>query len=246
MAGTQRPSRSFTWFLWLVSVTAGSMLSGPLSARDFAASVVKVRAVAADGAESFGSGVVIAIDLLATACHVTRDAKTIEIAHGAERWVGTVASGSPAHDLCLIHVPQLNLPAVAIRASASLQLGDRVSAAGFPNGDDLVVRDGAVEGLYTYEGGKVIRTSAVFDYGSSGGGLFDAEGALVGVLAFKARYGARLHFALPADWTTPGNPVFSRLVPFASSNERVAFWEQPKAAQPSFLRHALLEATSQR
>ena len=39
--------------------------------------LVKIRAVAADGSQSFGSGVVVATNRLATACHVTRDAKTI-------------------------------------------------------------------------------------------------------------------------------------------------------------------------
>lgn len=222
------------------------MSSGYLRAHDFANSLVKVRAVAADGSQSFGSGVVIAADLLATACHVTRDAKTIEVANEAKRWVATVESGSVMHDLCLISVADLGLPAVAIRASASLQSGERVVAAGFPSGGDLAVRDGVVEGLYRYDGGNVIRTSATFESGASGGGLFDEEGALVGLLAFKARSGAKLHFALPADWALPGSMISSRLGPIAASSERRAFWEHPRASQPSFLGHAILEAASQR
>jgi hypothetical protein len=119
-------------------------------------------------------------------------------------------------------------------------------AAGFPNGGDLAVRDGAVEGLYPYEGGQVIRASATFDAGASGGGLFDEEGVLVGLLAFKARSGANLHFALPADWALPGTTVSSQLGPIAASTQRRAFWEAPRASQPSFLGHALLEAASRR
>lgn len=246
MASPHCPSRSFARLLWFVSIAAGSLLTGPLAAHDFTASVVKIRAVDAKGSETFGSGVVIATDRLATACHVTRGAKTIEIAHGAETWVGTVESGSPAHDLCLISVPQLNLPALGIRASRSLQLGERVIAAGFPNGGDLTVREGVVEGLYLYDGGQVIRASAKFDAGASGGGLFDEEGALVGLLAFKARSGEKLHFALPADWALPGTMVSSLLGPIAISTERLAFWEVPRASQPLFLGHAMLEAASQR
>jgi S1-C subfamily serine protease len=246
MAGAYCPSRSFKRLLWFVSVAAGTLLTGPLGAHDFATSVVKIHAVDAKGSESFGSGVVIATDLLATACHVTREAKTIEIAHGTKRWFGRVESGSPTHDLCLISVPQLDLPALAIRASKSLQIGERVVAVGFPNGGDLAVRDGVVEGLYPYDGGQVIRASATFDAGASGGGLFDEEGALVGLLAFKARSGARLHFALPADWALPGTMVSSLLGPVEASTQRRAFWEVPRASQPSFLGHAMLEAASQR
>jgi len=232
--------------LWLVAAAVASVSSEPLRARDFADSLVKIRAVAADGSQSFGSGVVIATNLVATTCHVTREAKTIEVAHGAECSVATVESGSTMHDLCLISVPKLDLPAVAIRASESLHLGERVIAAGFSGGGDLAVRDGVVEGLYRYDGGNVIRTSATFDTGSSGGGLFDEEGALVGLLAFKARSGAKLHFALPADWALPGSMVSSLLGPVAVSSERSAFWERPRASQPPFLGHAMLEAASQR
>ena len=246
MAHAQCPRRSLAWLLWLVAAAVVGVSSGPLRAYDFADSLVKIRAVAADGSQSFGSGVVIATDLLATACHVTREAKTIEILHGAERWVGTIESGSLTHDLCLVSVVELGLPAVAIRASESLRPGERVIAAGFPGGGDLAVRDGIVEGLYRYDGGNVIRTSATFDTGSSGGGLFDEEGALVGLLAFKARSGAKLHFALPADWALPGSMVSSLLRPVAVSTQRSAFWERPRASQPPFLGHAMLEAASQR
>jgi S1-C subfamily serine protease len=246
MAHLQRRPRPLAWQLWLVAIAVASVSSGPLRARDFADSLVKIRAVAGDGSQSFGSGVVIATDLVATACHVTREAKTIEVAHGAERSVATVESGSTTHDLCLISVPKLDLPAVAIRDSESLHLGERVVAAGFAGGGDLAIRSGVVEGLYRYDGGNVIRTSATFDTGSSGGGLFDEEGALVGLLAFKARSGAKLHFALPADWALPGSMVSSLLGPVAVSSERSAFWERPRASQPAFLGHAMLEAASQR
>ena len=84
------------------------------------------------------------------------------------------------------------------------------------------------------------------DVGASGGGLFDEEGALVGFLAFKARSGARLHFALPADWALPGSMVSSLLGPVDVTKDRVAFWQQPRASQPAFLGHAMLEAASQR
>jgi S1-C subfamily serine protease len=237
--------RSFALLLSVAAMAAGAAAE-PLRANEFADSLVKIRALAGDGSETFGSGVVIATDLLATACHVTRGAKTIEIIHGLERRVVASESGSVTHDLCLVRVPDLGLPAVAIRASSSLHPGERVVAVGFPGGGDLTVHDGAVEGLYRFDGGNVIRTSATFDAGSSGGGLFDEEGVLVGLLAFKARSGAKLHFALPADWALPGTMVSALLRSLAYSTEHVAFWERPRATQPSFLGYAILEAASQR
>ena len=232
--------------LGFVAAVLASVLSGHLGARDFADSLVKVRAIAADGSVSNGSALVIATNLLATACHVTREANKLEVTHGGLTWAAAVESGSLTHDLCLVSVPNLDLPPVAIRGSASLQVGERVIAAGFPGGGNLAVRDGVVEGLYAYDGGQVIRTSATFDEGASGGGLFDAEGALVGLLAFKARSGTKLHFALPADWALPGSMVSSLFGPVAISTQRSAFWEHPRASQPPFLGHAMLEAASQR
>src|SRR5205823_4390873 len=151
MAHAQGHQRPLAWLLWLAATAMAIVSSGPLRAHDFAESLVKIRAVAADGSKSVGSGVVIAADLLATACHVTREAKTIEVAHGAKRWVAKVESGSLTHDLCLISVTELGLPAVAIRTSESLRLGERVVAAGFPGGGDLSVREGVVEGLYRFD-----------------------------------------------------------------------------------------------
>ena len=246
MVRIQGHPRLSIWLPGLAAVLLAGALSGPLGARDVADSLVKVRAVAADGSVSNGSAVVIATNLLATACHVTREAKTIEVTHRDRSWSATVESGSLTHDLCLLSVPDLDLPPVAIRGSASLQIGERVTASGFPGGGDLAVRDGVVEGLYAYDGGQVIRTSATFDAGASGGGLFDAEGALVGLLAFRARSGAKLHFALPADWVLPGSMVSSLLGSVAVSAQRSAFWERPRASQPPFLGHALREAASQR
>ena len=246
MARVRGHRRFSIWLPAFVAALLASVLCGPLGARDFADSLVKVRAVAADGSVSNGSAVVIATNLLATACHVTREAKTIEISHRDRSWRATVESGSLIHDLCLVSVPNLDLPPVAIRGSASLQVGERVTAVGFPGGGDLAVRDGVVEGLYPYDGGQVIRTSATFDAGASGGGLFDAEGALAGLLAFRARSGAKLNFALPADWALPGSMVSSLLGAVAVSAERSAFWERSRASQPSFLGHAILEAASQR
>ena len=236
-------ARSLVSLVW---AAAAAFPTNAAAARDYTQSLVKIRVIASDGSRSLWTGVVIASDVIATACHVIRQGRSIEVIHRSGQRRASIESGSVIHDLCLISVPNLNLPAVPIRASQFLRIGERVVAVGFPSGGDLVERDGVVEGLYRYDGGDVIRTSSTFDAGASGGGLFDEEGALVGLLAFKARSGARLHFALPADWALPGSMVSSLLGRVDVDEQRVAFWEQPRASQPAFLGHAMLEAASQR
>ncbi len=46
----------------------------------------------------------------------------------------------------------------------------------------------------------MIQTTAPISPGSSGGGLFDASGRLVGIVTFQHRFGQNLNFAVPADW----------------------------------------------
>jgi S1-C subfamily serine protease len=48
--------------------------------------------------------------------------------------------------------------------------------------------------------GQVIQTSAAISPGSSGGGLFDAEGQLVAITTFSLNKGQNLNFALPGEW----------------------------------------------
>ncbi len=207
------------------------------------ASVVKLRAVSADGEAKWGSAVVVAPGRLATTCHVTRRAATIEVARGGDRWIARAQAGSTIHDLCLLTVDGLDLPAVRTRAASDLAPGERVTAAGFEHGRDaLATATGTVKGLYRYDGGMVVRTSAAFDFGSSGGGLFDEEGNLVGLLAFKARTGTDLRFALPAEWIGADSIVGASFEPIDAAASALAFWERPAPNRPAFLGAALREA----
>src|SRR5260221_13457831 len=187
MVHTHRSPRALVSLPWLVVAAVAGILSGPLQARDFADSVVRIRAVAADGSQSRGSGVVIAANLVATACHVTREAKSIDVSRGTSRWAASVESGSAAHDLCLVSVANLDLPAVAIRRSEALKIGERDIAAGFLGGGELAVRDGMVEGLYPYDIGKGIRTTATIDTRSISRGLFYVVRELVSLLPVQSR-----------------------------------------------------------
>jgi S1-C subfamily serine protease len=207
------------------------------------ASVVKIRAVAADGEVKWGSAVVVGPERIATTCHVTRRATTIEVSHDGERWQARAQAGSAVHDLCVLTVEGLHLPSVRVRAAQDLAPGERVTAAGFEHGESVLVSSvGTVKSLYRYDEGMVIRTSAAFDFGSSGGGLFDEAGNLVGLLAFKARTGTDLRFALPSEWLVSGSAVAANFEPIDPAAPVSAFWERPAPNRPSFLGVALREA----
>jgi serine protease Do len=91
--------------------------------------------------------------------------------------------------------------------------------------------------------GTVIRSSNYFNSGASGGGLFDAQGRLVGVLTFRLR-GAQAHyFSVPADWIDALRRDPSHFVPVGQLAGK-AFWEQGEAAPP-FLRAASMAQAQQ-
>jgi serine protease Do len=227
----------------ILPVLALLFLSGLAVAAAPEASVVRIRAVAADGEVKWGSAVVVGANHLATTCHVTRRATTIEVLHADQRWLAQAQAGSVVHDLCMLTVEGLRLPAVAMRASHELMPGERVMALGFEHGSAaLATASGAVKALYPYDEGLVIRTSAEFDFGSSGGGLFDQAGRLVGLLAFKARNGSDLRFVLPSEWLAAESTVAAQFESIDPASPAVAFWEHAATDRPAFLGAALQES----
>ncbi len=164
-------------------------------------SVVRVNVMDDSGRMvAFGSGVVIDRDAVITNCHVLRHGVNINVKlDGAVRSADVQVSDEEL-DLCRLNVSGLGAPAVTIGTVKQLRTGQRVYAIGAPQGLDLTISEGIVSSLREVPGGTVIQTTAPISAGSSGGGLFDLSGRLVGIMTFQHRYGQNLNFALPADW----------------------------------------------
>jgi serine protease Do len=159
-------------------------------------SVVVVRA---DGS-SQGSGVVIGTDTVVTNCHVASRASQVTVIFKGQSIPAKVAFRDQGHDLCQLNAPGLRAKAVEISTVRSLSVGDRVYAIGAPQGLTLTLSDGLVSSLRPHDGSQIIQTTAAISPGSSGGGLFDGRGRLVGITTFQSRTGQNLNFAVPADW----------------------------------------------
>jgi len=78
-------------------------------------------------------------------------------------------------------------------------VGDKVYAVGAPYGLELSLSEGLVSQL---RGGPppLIQTTAAISVGSSGGGLFNELGELVGLTTFYLKGAQGLNFALPVEW----------------------------------------------
>lgn len=72
-------------------------------------------------------------------------------------------------------------------------------AVGSPRGLELTISDGIISQLRG-EHTNLIQTTASISPGSSGGGLFNLRGELIGITTFNVTGGQNLNFALPVEW----------------------------------------------
>lgn len=147
-----------------------------------------------------GSGVALGGNEIITNCHVALAGSRLQVKLGQESYDATVSVADEERDLCRLAVKGLNAPPAVLGSSGELRTGQRVIAIGAPHGLDLTISDGIVSSLRPLDGGTLIQTTAPVSPGSSGGGLFDSAGRLVGIVTFQMRTGQNLNFAAPAEW----------------------------------------------
>lgn len=207
-------------------------------------SVLRIEAPRAGGSLSIGSGVTVAAERVVTNCHVTRDARSIQVVRGGARWTVTAQASDLNRDLCLLQVPGMQARNVPLGRAADLSIGQPVMALGYTGGAGMQSSRGEVVELHRYDGARVIQASNRFGSGASGGGLFDDDGRLVGILTFRLRGGEAHYFATPVEWVqrmlaNPDPTSFEAVAPLDSPQR--AFWQRSAGTQPRFLQAAVLK-----
>jgi S1-C subfamily serine protease len=147
-----------------------------------------------------GSGVFVDAALLVTNCHVIARGKIFRVGHNQRHWPARLIAYDADKDLCMLGVTGLDAVPALIGDITTLQVGQRVFAIGSPEGFDLTFSEGLISGLRRAGVGQYIQTTAPVSDGSSGGGLFDDHGRLIGITSFVFSAGQNLNFAAPADW----------------------------------------------
>jgi S1-C subfamily serine protease len=149
------------------------------------------------------AGVLIDDHRIVTAYHCVPAAgqANVETRSGV-RARGRVTATDPAADLAVVEVMALGVPYVGLR-TAPLEVGEPVFAIGHPYASappkgylEGTLRWTVTEGQVGAVGPRAVQFSAPVNPGNSGGGLFDAAGALVGVVSRRA--GDGLGFATNA------------------------------------------------
>lgn len=163
-------------------------------------------------ATSSGSGVIIAEEGYIVTCnHVVADATSIIVTlNSGTKYEAVVAGYDERSDLAVIRIePKEKLTAAKHGTSAHLVVGEQVVAVGNPLGTlGGTVTDGIISSTareIVMADGKemtLLQTNAAINQGNSGGGLFNLDGHLIGIV--NAKYAAEgvegLAFAIPSDY----------------------------------------------
>ena len=146
-----------------------------------------------------GSGVVVGPGTVVTNRHVVESGGEIRVIDNGQAYPASVMYSDREYDLCALGVPSLPAPQVDMASVQTIRVGQRVYAIGAPRGLELSISDGLVSSVRPYGAFPLIQTNAPISKGSSGGGLFDTDGRLVGITMSSAIDGQNINFALVAD-----------------------------------------------
>ena len=141
----------------------------------------------------------------------------------------SLQASNPDKDLALLVAPGLTATPARLGQASQLKVGEPVYAVGAPQGLELSLSEGIVSQL---RGGPppIIQTTVAISQGSSGGGLFNAQGELVGITTFYLKEGQNLNFALPVEWIREVATGQARKAPQPQQQQgRFVFDEQPQA-----------------
>ena len=159
--------------------------------------------------EGAGSGVIISQDgYIITNNHVIEDASTINVRlTDGNVYPATLVGTDSKSDIAVIKIDAENLNPAIIGDSDHLLVGDAVIAIGNPLGSlGGTATNGIISALnrqVTVENEvmNLIQTNAAINQGNSGGGLFNTNGELIGIVNAKS-YGTSIEglgFAIPIN-----------------------------------------------
>ena len=96
---------------------------------------------------------------------------------------------------------------------------------------------GKIKALYPFQKSHIIRSSAGFTVGSSGGALFDLDFNLVGITTFKSP-GRRegYYYCLPTEWI---KELLETKEQINLKSNAAPFWSLPEDQKPFFMRVVL-------
>ncbi len=156
--------------------------------------------LAARTEHSQGSAVAITDKILITNCHVVAGRPQISISQDGASSRARLIYADPGGDRCFLQAETLTVhPVQGVRRLDDIRIGETVYSVGTPAGLERSFGEGIVSGIRQWEGVRIVQNSAPTWHGSSGGGLFDARGNLVGITTAISTIAANLNFSIAAE-----------------------------------------------
>mgnify|MGYP001453585394 FL=1 len=190
------------------------------------------------GVTGSGSGIVIKKNHVATNCHIFADSDGVNVVKFFKTYTPISVYADWENDLCILKFDNLPLPSVNLRPSKDLSYEEKVFSLTFPNDNPMPLPSyGKIKALYPFQKSNIIRTSAGFTVGSSGGALFDLNFNLVGITTFKSP-GRRegYYYCLPTEWI---KELLETKEQINLKSNAAPFWSLPEDQKPFFMRVVL-------
>ena len=159
-----------------------------------------------------GSGVVISSDgYILTCAHVVSGASNITVTIGDTDYPATVVGEDDTSDVAVLKIDATDLTPATVGNSDSLAVGESVLAVGNPLGElggtvtsgivSALNRSVTIQGTSSTNTMSLIQMDASVSPGNSGGGLFNMNGELVGIVNAKSSSSDAegLGFAIPIN-----------------------------------------------
>ena len=157
-----------------------------------------------------GSGVIISSDgYILTCAHVVSGASQITVTIGDTDYTATVVGEDDTSDVAVLKIDATGLTPATVGDSDSLSVGDSVLAVGNPLGElggtvtsgivSALNRSVTIQGTSSTNTMSLIQMDASVSPGNSGGGLFNMNGELIGLVNAKSSSSDAegLGFAIP-------------------------------------------------
>jgi serine protease Do len=149
----------------------------------------------------YGSGVAVARHVIATNCHVALKGEARLIKINDTFVATTLIYKDELNDICLLQVNDREFKPVKFRSASTVKIGEEVFAIGSPRGYEKTISRGIISNRIKFKESYILQTDAATSPGSSGGGLFDKQGYLIGITFAKneALGSEGIGFAIPAE-----------------------------------------------
>lgn len=143
--------------------------------------------------QAAGSGVIISKDgYIITNNHVVEGANTITVTtYDNKEYSATLVGTDEASDIAVIKIDASDLTAATVGDSSKIEAGDTAVVIGNPLGTlggtvtDGIISSPSREMVINNQSMELIQTNAEINSGNSGGGLFDGNGNLIGIVNAK-------------------------------------------------------------